>query len=131
MSKADIAALLERVRAATGPDREIDGEIAKLCGWLKTPLDWIDNLGRKRNLPPAFTASLDASVALIERELSGWSLGLHDRQVGPEAKLFRAYVVKGSPIRPTPFVEDAATRPLALLAAFLAAKLSLSDHSQT
>jgi hypothetical protein len=70
-----LEALLARVEAATRPDREIDGEIAQLCGWLKTPLDWTDNFGTKRNLPPPYTSSLDAIAALAETELPVWWWG--------------------------------------------------------
>jgi hypothetical protein len=79
----DIAALLERVTAATGSNRELDGDIAlafglppshltrREDGWLWyqfiEPDDW-DTWEA-----PTYTASVDAALALVER--CGFPLG--------------------------------------------------------
>jgi len=63
--------LLERVTAATGPDRELDAAIALTQGW---PVYRGDNwIGPHAEISvPAYTASLDNAVALIESRLPGW-----------------------------------------------------------
>ena len=59
-----LTSLRERVEKATGPDREIDVEIF-------FELDWTGQ-GDARTAPE-YTSSIDAVVALIERELPGWA----------------------------------------------------------
>ena len=66
----DLAQLLARIEAATGPDREVDAAM-----WLTFVEKHM--LGQKIDLDmigrwPAYTASIDAIVALIERALPGW-----------------------------------------------------------
>ena len=66
--------LLQRVREAGGPDRELDRAVALHFGWT----DYDDGMGvmtRMRDpegvvgahYAPSFSASLDAAVALVER----------------------------------------------------------------
>lgn len=70
----ELAELLERVKAATGPDRMLDGALhvhfsdGRLTehddfGWVKGPRD----IGEA----PRLTASLDAALALVERVRPG------------------------------------------------------------
>ena len=94
-----LIALAERVEGLQGPDREVDGLIARTMGWHRVeprhhhnrygawiaPQDFIgiESDGRPRidslrgtemhRHPPALTASLDAVVALIAERLPGWS----------------------------------------------------------
>jgi hypothetical protein len=92
---SDLKALIERVEKATGPDREID---ALVFGWLEglkrnDGTFWIGGrfqfehpTKRHPNGPaalyideaqvPEYTSSLDAVVAMIERQMPGaeWSL---------------------------------------------------------
>lgn len=77
---ARLDALLAKVEACSGPDREIDYELARFDGWTfeKGPrdrepywrkpgvTDWWD---RVREGPPRYTASVDAALALVERML--------------------------------------------------------------
>lgn len=72
----DLSELIERVRAATGPDRELDAAVLKHFGfhsWIgrmsyhDAPL-WID-FGSSE-----ITASIDAAIALAERVLPGRAL---------------------------------------------------------
>jgi len=65
---SDLTALLERVRSATGPNRELDGYIAIL---LNDPLSSFEILGRRGWAYPEYTASVDAALALVERMLPG------------------------------------------------------------
>lgn len=60
----DLSSLLARIESATGPDRELDSEIA----FALTPPDAEIGL-----LALNYTASLDAVIALCERVLPGWS----------------------------------------------------------
>ena len=69
-----ISSLLSRVRAASGPDRELDAEIAALIGYREPHYDclWSEF---KEKFPkatpwseiPRWSASIDAAVALVER----------------------------------------------------------------
>jgi hypothetical protein len=57
--------LLSRLGALTGPDREVDAEIALACGWTKgrwrTGIDdWRSPSGQICPQPPRYTESLDA-----------------------------------------------------------------------
>jgi len=92
----DLAELLERVRKATGPDRELDGEIAATLRVGNKLPDWAQNwtgewrptiqgfvvLMQDDEQPgpnfssPKFTASIDAALALVERVLPGWKVSL-------------------------------------------------------
>lgn len=77
-----LLSLRERVRALTGPDREVDGAIALLEGWTFQKMkgdraaywrrpqvtEWYM---RESGGPPAYTDSVDACIALAERLLPG------------------------------------------------------------
>ncbi|AKR55753.1 hypothetical protein XM25_08065 [Devosia sp. H5989] len=151
MTRPDLKSLLERVRSAEKGSRELDGAIAKATGlnfgycgdegWYcadcgsgghcgaplglsdertSYPRDW-----REDAHLPAFSASLDAVVSLIEKELPGWAYGFDN---GPKTHLAfvdqhdHAYRFLGAKV-----TAEAATIPLALLAALLAAKLSMEN----
>lgn len=80
----DLPALLSRLEAAEGPSRELDSEIVRvLCpsAVVTTYLasDDEDSVFHAQSLGlsdrasvPAYTASLDAALALAERALPGW-----------------------------------------------------------
>lgn len=92
------AELIERLEALTGPDREVDAEIAVLTRWRPLGIrHWVDDhpagMSASRRLPgwvdlneppvpdtrweaPHLTASIDAAVALVERCLPGWCGGV-------------------------------------------------------
>lgn len=58
---SDLEALLERVKAATGPDKQLDWEIWDAVGQ--------PNLTGKHSPYLPFTASIDAAIALVEKIL--------------------------------------------------------------
>lgn len=113
------SSLLSRLQSLTGPDREIDAEIALAFGWTHTKLprdgraywrkpgvtDWWD---RVSNGPPRYTASIDAALMLLPDE-TPWQM-----QTSPNGS-FNAYVwdVPG---------ESNATPAIALCIAFEKAK---------
>lgn len=157
--KEDLIAARARVEQATGPDRILDAmleaDIAGRClhgSWHSEGPDgdrgrvcddcgadsWgnLGKFGQRLNGPvPAFTASIDAALGLVERKLPGYRWGVSatgiKRGTHPDGKPayidgFRAHVTKNSPLRPMPSVADAPTAPLAILAALLSAIESAS-----
>lgn len=112
---SDLNELLERVKAATGPDRQLD--YALFCHFAPRDVAsaWHPHEGHQ------YTASIDAAVALCERLLPGWkashgefswSFGFQDERVWT-CKL-RYYRTKA----------HAPTLPLAILAGLLQALIS-------
>lgn len=85
----DLPALLSRLEAAEGEDRELDGLLAKLVGDLPAEAYWStqDVYGYSTRYwvsggygaykfydPEPYTASLDAAIALAERALPEWQI---------------------------------------------------------
>ena len=129
---SDLSNLIERVSAATGPDREIDGLVCKLAD----PTEW--QRCRRRAAEPSgapeaavereapfyakyYTSSLDAVVSLVERELPGWDWDVGFHHAGPFAY---ANLEPGGTLAPAVgiFSGEAKTPAIALLLAFLRAK---------
>jgi hypothetical protein len=89
---SDLMELLERVKAATGPDRELDvmigaalnfdvesmampfGDYVGLMGVEKTAIQAESHQSILRDGLPRFTSSIDAALALVERKLPGWTV---------------------------------------------------------
>lgn len=75
-SRAELSGLVERVKAATGPDRELDRDLTAYFH-PDEPLQWPDMYKataehwRKRRVE-RLTGSLDAAVALCHRVLPRW-----------------------------------------------------------
>jgi len=131
-----LSTLIDRVRAASGPDREIDADVYEALGYQvkrrpvrhssvhkshATSVSWryLDS-GRWLAME-YFTASLDAVVALIERELPEANCWGVEKEPGYiEAFVSRNNVESGHWMR----LGNAATPALSLLAAFLSAKQS-------
>jgi hypothetical protein len=105
---ADLTELLERVKEATGPDREIDRAIALATGQLHEDHDCVLDLTGARGtrlyridpdggrvfgglgddiLIRPYTASLDAALALVERVLPEhvWTLSSGHQVGGPSS----------------------------------------------
>lgn len=60
--------IIQRLATVKGPDREIDTDIAIAFNHL-VERDWWSMDYLKAGLVPAFTSSVDAAIALLEREL--------------------------------------------------------------
>lgn len=122
-----MTSLIERIEAATGPDWELDAEIAALLGWKKLPnpgsmgglIDmWINPSGKNErwNVPP-YTSSIDAALTLLPGDAM-WRLG-HDGK-GPDPSEFLCEIVSGPECRN--YCAIAPTAALALCAAALRAR---------
>lgn len=158
-SEADIEGLMERVKASTGPDREIDADIALAVGWThekhqhdRQPYWRVpgETRGFMRTGLPAFTSSLDAIVGLIEREFPEWDYGVmrswdwhpsaptmtgdETAAETPHIIVFEATIQRRADCHPAHYSEEilerGASLPLALIAAFLAAKLSQARNDR-
>lgn len=137
MTGADLPKLLAQVLDATGPDRELDAALAvaflpgaraaeadSVAGtyWCYSP-----SLGAYLLIAERYTASLDAAIALMERVLPGWRMGVRD-DIGvvtawlysPDFKATLSRVVQGYMVEG----QRGATRPLALLTAMLKALIA-------
>ncbi len=67
----NLLALAARCENATGPDRELDADIALTQGWTEHPGDnWIGPFGQIA--VPYYTASLDAAVTLVPGPAWWW-----------------------------------------------------------
>lgn len=126
----DLAALLARVEGASGPDREIDGDIATAFNWRPQAQArqrgegwyWFAPDGSFQALP-AYTASLDAVVALAEQVLRGWWWGIgRYGPDGPIAKLAPSEAGEADDMKRS-IVCKGATPALALVAAIIRAKM--------
>ncbi len=82
------AALIKRLEAATGPDREVDAELWLMFTtgatrkasvvksskglWPDYTIDETREASGRLIVVPSYTASVDAALALAERVLPGW-----------------------------------------------------------
>lgn len=139
-TKAELQALLERVKAATGPDRELDAHIfacsqggrihyfdaeTKEFVWEK-PMGgfWARGVKSVRSTAK-FTTSVDAIKAMVERDLPGWRICIETKDgiavdcylVGPDYDDSRPEVSASEPFGGMPVA-------LALTAAFLSAMIA-------
>lgn len=116
------ANLLSRLQGLTAPDREVDRSIAKQFDWPDTEWSALEHA-----FAPAFTASLDAAVALCERVLPGWKKHMWDAGVFgsilPTAAVLEPDFVRKS-IKGEPYIKvdgEGPTPAIALLIAILTA----------
>jgi hypothetical protein len=127
MDRGELLALAERCEAATGPDRELDGDI--FCALGHAP--FIEGAYCAYR-SPAYTASLDAAMTLVPE---GWRWMAGHREFSHA----RGYVENGGPAfvgvgtRRNPnrlwFETTAATPALALTAAALRARAALAKET--
>lgn len=106
MTARKLESLLRHVRTATGRDHDIDLAIARLVSHVEQGQE-----------APAYTASVDACLSLIEHTLPGWHWHIG---FGPDGIFPYASVRKGR----AQFEAESTTVPLALLTALLEACLS-------
>ncbi len=119
------AELIARLEALTGSDREADEAIARLTGWSPTggipatgaPSHWYSTAFGM----PAYTASLDAAVALVERVLPEWEWQAgDDAHFGKYGAVYQSRSEGGAGLSDDDMV-SAATPPIGLLIATLRA----------
>lgn len=129
---ASMEALLAKCEAATGPDREIDGAVALLNGWTCEKMKGDQHpYWRKPGVTvywnraelPSYTESIDAIVALIERELPGWTADADLCAPNSENLTYGARLFP--PIPTCNYAGEARSSALALCAAFLRAKIAM------
>lgn len=127
---AELSELIERVEKATGADRELDRDLHEAltgeCVHRHTREEYCwDNIvicndcGKEHPSQkwPWYTASLDAVVALVEKQRPGWACGVDS---GPKTKI--AFVDPhdfADRIFGARFTAEGPTPALALLLAFL------------
>jgi len=141
---SDLTELLERVKAATGPDKVLDRDI--LCiidGWTyekrgRDRQPWMYGAKGERRDPPGVgifgaarpTSSIDAAVALVERKLPGcgYIIGMGretpDEPLGACA-IYSSLSGEGAELAE----EEAPTLPLAVLTALLSALIAQGASS--
>lgn len=128
-----LASLIAEVEKLTGPNYEIERRVTEVTGYPNVYRQPDGTIPHNATFP-AFTASLDAVVALIERELPGWKWHIHNYPAAmicrdwndDDAPVFRSARDGWKPARHTSFERwepepKAATHAIALLLAFLRA----------
>lgn len=129
--------LVDRLRAATGPDRELDAEIAKALEGVEIQwrqANYTMDLHPVQRYPstnhiggygigpvPYYTASVDAALSLVERCLPGQQWMLDKQPENFECVLWDGVTMKAKAN------EAAPTLPLAILTALLTAMQAERD----
>lgn len=117
-----IPALLDRGRAATGPDTKLDRDIATALNdpWSN---DEEGNFGGYDLMPQrvAYTASIDAAVALSGRKLPGWVFDMGNSVYGQHHDRSWCRIYPRNEQHRGTGNQDAATLPLAIVCALLVA----------
>lgn len=131
---SELSTLLDRVKAATGPDQEIDEAIwlsvvpgasrkNVMAEWPEEEAIWEYSDPERnlvgRSLVPRLSASIDAALALVDRSLPGW--GVYFRR---DKETTGAGMLLPDHFRVSPAHEEAASIPLAILAALLSALIA-------
>jgi len=129
MSRGELTELLERVKKAEGPDRELGEAVVRALGFHA----WAGRM-RYRDADgirwwdfgsSEVTASVDAALALVERVLPGWKYRLDQYPDRVECNLGQWR--QGFGLYGDDFDGTALTAPLAILAALLTALISQSS----
>lgn len=124
----DLSALLERVRAATGADQQLDDDIKwhfseweNLGGWWRKHKATGVRERYIYNPAPSFTGSIDAALALVQAKLPDcqWWISRTHR----DGKLVHTAFLEGRADRGD-FNAEAPTAPLALCCALLVALIA-------
>lgn len=131
--------LLGKLHAAKGPDRELD---AMLCqgmslepwtGWWRTQSPAFASGSNLDLETPHLTGSIDAALALLDKQLSGiidvsWSYESSDAAVWPAATV-RWYPIPSDERGWRAEIGSAASIPLAICSAALKALLAQTEAS--
>lgn len=114
----DLSPLLDRLRKAEGPSRDLDYDIARA-----TSPKWVDAL------PDDFqpTASVDSALELVEKLLLGWGWEVHRDDDHFEGPLFYWAAVRELTRLPTAYRARGPTPALAILIALFTALSSKED----
>lgn len=142
--------LIGRVKAANGPDRELDRAIGlAVGGWWATVDEHGDAImcdgdrypDHPGSMYPALTESVDAALALVERLLPGWRVSIFGNHLtgAKGGKGWRVGLQSPQKAKPDslgfrwPKINAdclyAPTAPLAILAALLSALTTLQDQN--
>jgi hypothetical protein len=150
MDKTELLELADRVERAAGPDRELDAEIALVCGIVRErdgdsfyghrdysvmvlERGYYDFDGSAPELP-AYTASIDAAMTLVPEGLfEKVATGTGTKRAFAQLIWLRRRRGKwggGQLFRPASIYTNASTPALALCAAALKARASLSTSEE-
>lgn len=111
----DLNELLERVKKATGPDRQLDYALFCHFAPMEVASAWHPLNGHK------YTTSIDSALGLVERVLPGWKWNIgHDANDDLHATVWHGV---------TEHDEYGSIAPLAILAALLSALISKESRS--
>ncbi len=133
MTRAEMDALIARVEAAEGPDRELDAEIGRARGYVVAETaTWgavFVAAGRSEDgsprRVPTYTASLDAAAALVP---SGWRWMLDNLNTAGPLAMCEHWPATGPTL---PYTRgEAATPALALTAAALRARQAMQMEGE-
>jgi hypothetical protein len=139
-----VGKLREMVRAAKGPDREIDVELACIleAGKGTTALSYVD--GSQQRVPwspnpwggptvplAAYTSSIDAAVALVERVLPGFGYMIRRHETTFGTRACCSLLAPSTGEHGDTWDVWAATTPLAILDALLTALLAQAQAGPT
>lgn len=126
MTPSDLQALLRRVEEASGPDRELDAELA-----FRFKSGFVRGRSDDAAYAPPYTASLDAALALTERVLPGWTIAHLSQQDDKSwfAELREGYLTSYNRVAMSEARIRPPTSPLALLAATLRALIATNEGS--
>lgn len=142
----DLNALLERVKAATGPDRGLDADLLEMANigyydYTRSNYEYQADDANRMDLTkewwhPFPTRTIDAALALTERVLPGWivvNLCEWDAEVlrarGPWTCILKLGGTQDDFRAPKGRCNHAPTAPLAIIAATLAALIASEPKS--
>lgn len=135
--------LLERLKAAKGGDREIDGEIGSDLEGYPTRYQRRGHDGEVYYDWPPITSSIDAALALVEARLPGWKISVfinhltgHKKGEGARAELHSPKLGRKTPEgfrwpKVSAVCYYAPTAPVAILIALLEALTALNPEGGT
>ena len=129
MGEDDLRALAERVMALTGPDREVDAEIAIALGiggnTVAMPGGWCaGGPAEQPFLSPAFTVSLDAAIALLKSKRWHWR-----KLTADSISVYRSDITKTASERFSGYGPNDACRMVAAYLLALADSMDIAEKS--